>query len=625
MDMKRNLKDLWRSPYLIFTLLLWIKLGWLRHILFDAWGGKLWLADLVSIAVLTGLFELILPGKLKRSGFWALNFLFSLVFFAVSVYFQHFGSVATYTALANIKQVGQIRSSVTSTIEPGDFWFFADFALGALLIARRALGAKPWFRPLPLRKRTMSVLTLAAFTVSAWLVRYDNGIANELVRAESIGFLNYEVSAAINGTKDETRFTSLNEAKAVVPRIENRHDYGKISATEEGAPNFAAAKGKNIIVVQMEAFQNFPINLKLDGQELTPNLNKLAKESYYFSRIFQQIGQGNTSDAEFMSNTSIYPTGTIPMSTGYGDRALPSLPRLLINQGYTADTFHVNDVSFWDRNKLYPAIGFSNYYDKPYYNNDHFNDFGASDGELYRVASGKLEELQQQNKPFYAQLVTVSSHFPFTIPKQYQTLTLPASIEGKQLGDYLQAIHYTDIAIGGFIDELKRSGLWDNTIFVAYGDHFGLQPEQTDPSLVKEALGIPYHPYISRFNIPLFIHVPGQKQGQTIDQVGGQLDIMPTVAGLLGISFKDENMLHFGQNLFNITNNVIGMRYYLPTGSFFNDDILFVPGKSFEDGTAVSLKTLQPVSDFSGYRKDYNYIMRLMKMSDAYVKLLPKR
>lgn len=623
--MRRNGADLFRSPFFIFTLLLWLKLVWLRYILFDAWGGKLWLVDLASIAVFTGLFELLLPGKLKRSGYWTLNLVLSLVFFAAAVYFQHFGSVVTYTALANLKQVGQIQSSVKATIEPADYLFFADLPLGMLLVIRRIRSGKPWFRPLPLRRLTVIAATLVALTVSAWLVRYDKSIANELVRAESIGFLNYEVSAALNGARDDVRFASVNEAKAVVPRVQNRYDYAKKSASEENAPDFAAAKGKNVIVIQMEAFQNFPINLKLDGQELTPNLNKLAQEGYYFSHIFQQIGQGNTSDAEFMSNTSIYPTGTIPMSTGYGDRALPSLPKLLEQRGYEADTFHVNDVSFWDRSKLYPAIGFSNYFDKPYYNNDHFNDFGASDEELYRVAAGKMKELESQGKPFYAQMVTVSSHFPFVIPKQFQTLTLPASLQGKQLGDYLQAIHYTDAAIGKLIDELKRSGLWDNTIFVAYGDHFGLQPEQTDPAEVQAALGIPYHPYVSRFNIPLFIHVPGQTKGQTIDQVGGQLDIMPTVAGLLGISFKQENMVHFGQNLFNITNNVVGMRYYLPTGSFFNDDILFVPGKTFEDGTAVSLKTLQPVADFSQYRKDYNYIMRLMNMSDSYVKLLPKR
>lgn len=78
----------------------------------------------------------------------------------------------------------------------------------------------------------------------------------------------------------------------------------------------------NLIVVQMESFQNFPINLTLNGQEVTPVLNKLAKEGFYFPHVFQQIGPGNTSDAEFMSNTSIYPTAAAAMSTSFGDRQL---------------------------------------------------------------------------------------------------------------------------------------------------------------------------------------------------------------------------------------------------------------------------------------------------------------
>ncbi|MNF03829.1 hypothetical protein D3C80_2032240 [compost metagenome] len=63
----------------------------------------------------------------------------------------------------------------------------------------------------------------------------------------------------------------------------------------------------------------------------------------------------------------------------------------------------------------------------------------------------------------------------------------------------------------------------------------------------------------------------------------------------------------------------------MPTGSFFNNDILFVPGKGFEDGAAYLIRTLERVEDFSAYRSDYDYILKLMKLSDDYVRLLPKR
>lgn len=326
-----------------------------------------------------------------------------------------------------------------------------------------------------------------------------------------------------------------------------------------------------------------------------------------------------------MSNTSVYPIATLAMSTGFGDRELPGLPRLLRDKGYEAYTFHVNKVGFWNRNELYPALGFNGYYDKGYFKNDHFNAFGASDEQLYATAVEKLAALQKKGTPFYAQLVTASSHHPFQIPDSFKKIKVPEDLQGTMLGDYLTAVNYTDYAVGTLIDGLKQQGMWDDTVLVLYGDHFGLQPKDVPAEQVEEALGTPYDDRISRFNIPLIIHVPGMEQGQVVERTGGQLDVLPTVANLLGVSLKDEGFTAFGHDLLNIDSNVVGMRYYLPTGSFFNDEVMFVPGKSFADGEAISLDTYEPVEDFSKYQTDYDYILKLMGLSDEYVKLLPQR
>jgi len=162
-------------------------------------------------------------------------------------------------------------------------------------------------------------------------------------------------------------------------------------------------------------------------------------------------------------------------------------------------------------------------------------------------------------------------------------------------------------------------------MLVFYGDHFGLQPHETSKEEITAALGIPYDDTVSRFNIPLIIHVPGKELGIVAERAGGQVDMLPTVANLLGISLDKEHFTALGQDLLNIDRNVFGVRYYLPTGSFFNDEILFTPGQGFEDGQALSIKTLEPVPDFARYRQDYEYVVSLMKLSDEYVKLLPKR
>ena len=615
-----------QAVFYVFVLLL-IKLMMFRFFLFD---GIMWSRmgiDAAALWLVLCVFEFITPGKIKVFVYWSLNLLVSIILFAATLYYAHFGSVPTYTAIEQLNQVLQIKSSVQSTIRPEFYLFFVDLPVLVMLWLMRRNKRRSETGGIVAWKTTILVTGVVCFFISEKSIQSSTSIVNEIVQVEQLGFLDYQVAAAIKTSREdaEIRNGNIQDTIKQVNTLESSYPYQNKNNTQALPVHFGAAKSKNLIVIQMEAFQNFPINLSVGGQPLTPNLNKLLGSSLYFPYIYQQIGQGNTSDAEFMSNTSIYPTGTIPMSTGYGDRALPSLPRLLEEHGYEADTFHVNDVAFWDRIKLYPALHFDHYFDKPYYNNDHFNDFGTSDEELYRVATNKMKEIADSGHNFYTQLVTVSSHFPFKVPDDKKKITLPASLQDTQLGDYLTAINYTDYAIGTLIERLKQEGLWDNTALVLYGDHFGLQPDSNDPKWVESQLGIKYDSRVSRFNIPFIVHLPGSQKGQVVNQVGGQLDIMPTVANLMGISLSQEKFTAFGHDLLNISHNVFGMRYYLPSGSFFNNDILFVSGSGFDDGTAISLKTLEPVTDFQKYRADYDYVLKLMNLSDEYVKLLPKR
>ena len=622
-----------QAHFYIVAGLIWLKLLLLRGLFFDRIAWEWIAADLAPVLLLMGVLAVITPRRMKKAVFWSFNGLLSLLFFAASVYFNHFGSVPTYLAFYELGQVFQVKESVESTIELIDYLFFADLAVMIICaVFRRWKNGSA----LPIRSQAsrstgraylamLLVAIIGGGSLSAYSIHSARGITNELVQAESAGFLNYEVVAAIKAQEDNglTGTGDINETIAKVQALEATYPY--VSTPVTIPEYFGSQQGKNVIVIQMEAFQNFPLHQSLDGQELTPVLNSLAGEGFYFPHVYQQIGPGNTSDAEFMSNTSIYPIGTLAMSTGFGDRELPGLPRLLRDKGYEAYTFHVNKVGFWNRNELYPALGFNGYYDKGYFKNDHFNAFGASDEQLYATAVEKLTALQQKGTPFYAQLVTASSHHPFKIPDSFKKIKVPDNLQGTMLGDYLTAINYTDYAIGTLIEGLKQQGLWDHTVLVLYGDHFGLQPKDVPEEQVEEALGTPYDSRISRFNIPLIIHVPGMTQGRAVERTGGQLDILPTVANLLGVSLKGEGFTAFGHDLLNIDSNVVGMRYYLPSGSFFNDEVLFVPGKGFADGKAVSLDTLQPVADISKYQTDYDYILKLMGLSDEYVKLLPQR
>jgi lipoteichoic acid synthase len=612
---------------IVLFILLFLKALLLRVYLFDhiAWGQVA--ADAASLLFIASLFELISPDRSKKYVFWGVNLVVSFLFFASTLYFGYFGTVPTYSALNELDQVAGVQDSVKATIQWRNYLFFLDLGIAAVVWAilkftgvrtSEHRTGRPW-------KLAVASIGVISLFVSQVYIKHNRSIENELALAEEIGFFNYQVSAALKANTAYAKFKSV-DIKQLSEQVGKLESSNPDLVTREKAPaGFGTMKGKNLIVIQMEAFQNFPIHLKVNGQVVTPVLNGLADQGYYFPHFFQQIGQGNTSDAEFLANTSIYPTAKVAMSTGYSDRSIPSLPKLLQKKGYAAETFHVNVATFWDRNKMYPALGFNRYFDRPSFKNDKFNGFGASDVELYRVAVNRMVELKKAKKPVYVNLITASSHHPFKIPKDKQWLKLPANIQGTQLGDYLQAVHYTDFAIGKLIEQLKANGLYDNTMIAIYGDHFGLQVKDNPAADVSKKLGLTYQERISRFNIPLIIHVPGPAPKKTIKTVGGQVDILPTVANLLGVSLKDEKYTAFGHDLLNTEKNVIGMRYYLPTGSFFNNEVMYVPGKGFEDGTAISLDTMKPVADISKYREDYDYVLKLMGLSDTFVQSLPKR
>lgn len=622
---RASVKDFFTSHFFIVTCLILLKTILLRYLLFDELNiVHTFTLELSYILIFTSLIELI-SFKGKKTLFFFINILFSVFFLAVAMYFSYFGRIVTYNALMQAGQVGDIGASVTALIKPVYILFFIDLIilLISLIIRKYPIHTKN------VSKKVLLPILVLAIGVSLLnlFLNKDEFISNNVVAAEDQGVLNYETIEIAFGSTNQIPSeykVAVKNVKSLKAKINDLK--GLTNIPEENRNYFNAAGGRNLIVIQVESMQNFPIGLKIDGQEVTPNLNDLVEKSFYFSRTFQQTGPGNTSDAEFIMNTSLYPVAYNPTSQTYGNKKFPSLPRLLREKGYETMTFHADEVTFWNRDELYPALGFDQYYDQKFIGTKDTIGMGASDEVLFSKALRVMQEKKLNNQPFYAQLVTLTSHHPFTVPADRINLKLPSKYKGTLTGAYLEAMNYNDMAIGKLIDGLKKAGIYDNSVIVIYGDHFGLQQSaisQKDVDLVSELLGHEYQT-LDRMNIPFIINAPGiTDEGQKFDKLGGQLDMMPTVANLLGVSL--DNQIVFGQDLLNSDDNLLGVRYYLPVGSFFNKDILFKPEKGFEDGTAYDLNTEAVVKDFTQYRKDYDRVIELENLSDSYMESLPER
>ncbi|MFC5528778.1 LTA synthase family protein [Cohnella yongneupensis] len=605
----------WLSkPFVFFTILMLFKIYLAKFVIFDH--SPLWLpliTDLPSVWVLFALIEWYGPQK-KFGVYLTVNLLVTTIYFAVIMYFKYFGVIVTYHALQQAGQVTEVRGSVMSLLHPYFLFIFTDIVVSLLLLFNRKF--RGWGKSLAVResKVVFSAIFGVALAVSIANVWTHRDSINELNQAENMGFLNYEVNAVIASANEELEDPSNVTAEAIA----------NLKKVEDPAvpAYWGQAKGKNVVIIQLEAFQNFLLNAKIDGQEITPNLNQLMKDHFYFPHFYQQVGQGNTSDAEFVVNTSFYIPQHGAASQDYGGVALPSMPKVLKDNGYQTATFHTNDVQFWNRKELYKALGFDKYYDKSFFGDDDLVFFGSSDEVLYDKTADELLKMSQNGKPFYAQLITMSSHHPFDIPERKIRFKLPERYQNTLVGDYIEAQNYTDYALGKFIDKLKQNGLWDNTVFLIYGDHLGLPLYTLDhheKNLMEEIYNRPYN-FSEMLNIPLFIIAPGVTEPKVMPQTGGQVDIFPTVANLLGISLKDH--IHFGQDLLNNTTNLLPERYYLPSGSFVNNNGIFVPGHDYKDGSVYPFDGKQPTGADST-EDEYNRALELLNLSDSYVGHLP--
>jgi lipoteichoic acid synthase len=618
-NMSFNMKLFKRSPFLVFSILLLLKIYMTDMVIFHEFNMIMtFVTGMSSVWFVFGLIE-SLSSKRKLLWYIISDLVMTCIYFAAIMYYQYYGVIVTYHALKQANQVTQVKGSVFYLLHPYFLLIFIDIVVFFILyFSYRKI--RLWGKAHAPRARRSAAIGAALSLVLCIIIVYPyRESLNEIKQAQEMGILNYEVHAILS---DQNQ--SLIPIKQVTTTEIARLKGIQIPTySMNNVPNYwKAAEGKNVIVIQLEAFQNFLLNLRVDGTEITPVLNQLMKESIYFPNVFQQVGQGNTADAEFVVNTSFYVPPHGAATDEYADKRLPGLPRLFKEKGYLSTTFHTNDVAFWNRKELYQALGYDQYFDKAFFGDEDIVKFGASDEVLYRKTAEEMAEINKGGKPFYAQVISMSGHHPFDLPEKKQRITLPDRYKGSFVNDYLISQNYADYALGLYIDELKAAHLWENSLFVIYGDHMGLpiySLSAQDKTLLYEIYGREYS-YAEMMNIPLLIAAPGTIKPAIMQQVGGQVDFMPTISNLAGISLV--NHLHFGQDLLNEKHNLLPEHYYLPTGSFINENAIFVPGNGFKDGISYLLHSAESLN-FKVYEDEFQRAQRLFAMSNSYVRHLP--
>lgn len=309
---------------------------------------------------------------------------------------------------------------------------------------------------------------------------------------------------------------------------------------------FGIAKGRNLIIIQVESLENVVLNQKINGQEITPYLNQLAKDGIYFNNYYAPIGPGNTADTEFITQTSLYALPNEVAFVNYAYDNYHALPGLLENNGYQTYAFHGDVPSFWNRANIYPSLGYNKIFGRDnYVVSREIGAFVLGDEDFFNQS---LPHLKNMPRPFMATLITLTSHTPFALPTDLETLSIPTTSTLNWLQThYLQSVHYVDQTIGDFINNLKQNDLYDNSVIAIFGDH----DSYTD---IGKALNVPTLSPFADLNgtqVPLIIFAPGLNLQDTISAPASHLDFYPIIANLLGFA---PTTTMFGQDILNTKN-----------------------------------------------------------------------
>ncbi len=393
---------------------------------------------------------------------------------------------------------------------------------------------------------------------------------------------------------------------------------------------------RNVIVIHAESLQDIAINKTFNGEEVTPNLNKLIKEGLYFNNFYSQVSVGTSSDTELTFNTSLMPTQNGTAFVSYFDRTYIATPSLMKEKGYYTFSMHANNADFWNRRAMHQSLGYDKFYSKETYDvsDDNVIGLGLSDKEFFSQSIEKIKKISEDHDKYYGLLITLTNHTPFSDTDKYGefAVTMKTTItnedgtteeieapylEGTKLGNYFKSVHYADEALGEFFQGMDEAGLLDNTVVILYGDHDARLPKSDynlmnnyDPATddVKDEDDPTYDEYDSfdyelDRKVPLLIWTKDGKVKGEVNYAMGMYDVMPTIGNMLGFY----NKYALGHDIFETKDdNIVAF----PNGNWITDKIYY----NSQKGEYKLLK--DEIIDENYISKNNEYVEKLLDVSN---------
>ena len=603
-------------------------------------------ADLTFLLIITSIGYFIRP---KRQCIYFI--IWSIILTALciinTVYYSNYLSFVSVSLLKTATELGGYTDAVYNIVEMKDIIFI--WQVFAVIFVHIQLCRKKYYDKVEKieigRVRFLNMIVVALISLGffvSMLTKIDIGRLNKQWNRSSIvmefGIYIYQTNDVITSIK--TKVNEMFGYDEAYKEFREYYENREVKVSKNKYTNLF--KGKNLIVIHGESLQGFTMNLKFNGEVLTPNLNRLSKEGIYFSNFYSQESVGNSSDSEFTLLTSLLPSTNGTVFINYFNRNYETILKLFKEQqGYYTFSMHGNNGSAWNRNAAYKYLGYDDFY---YYSKDYEIDevigYGLSDKSFFRQSVEKLKQISEEHGNFYGTLIMLSNHTPFNdidghtdysvdykttkinpITKEKEEVVEPW-LEDTKMGNYLKSVHYADEAIGELMDALDEAGLLENTIIVIYGDHdckikksqFNkiFESEHYDEILIDPANRIDEldaFTYEINRKVPFIIwskDIVGTSYSTTETQVMGMIDIMPTLANMFGLTYK----YGLGSDMFSTKDNIV----VFPSGNWMTNKLYYNSSKN--EYRQLDLNQSVTIDEID---KNNEYAEKLIKISNGII------
>ncbi len=616
-----------------------------------SYGYKPMIVDMALILLIGAFGYLFKPEKQFKYYFiWMIIFMVMCII--NSIYYTFYLSFVSFGLLSALGQVGEVTGSLVEKLKVTDFIYiifpFFFYYIHRMLsgttyynmVGKVENGKKMFGGTL-----VLSVVLLAFTIVSLTGTDYSR-LSKQWYREYIVGRMGIIL------------YQGNDLVQTLIPKINTLFGYDE--AAREFREYFAGVfeeraktdhtnkytgilKGKNIIFVHMESMQDFFVDMTINGEEVTPTLNRLTKEGMYFSNFFPQISTGTSSDTEFTLSTSLMPvlSGVVFTSTTYRDRTYNTVQKSFKDLGYYTFSAHGNKATMWDRNIMHPILGYDTFLSQDAFNvtNENSVNLGISDEAFYQQLVPKLEKIEQEHSNYMGTIITLSNHSPFASDKSfnyqlyyslgkldltntYQKVNNDGTVEtvtdnyleGTSLGNYIHSVHYADLALGEFLDLIENSDYFNDTVFVLYGDHdaklsmseyqyyYNYDIKTGEVRDENDPLYYDYEYYRHELNrkTPLIIwtkdvNLRNKLKGEN-KNVMGMYDIGPTIGNMAGF----ENKFALGHDIYDIGENNIVI---FPNGNFVTNKVYYnnSTGMPFvmEEGTVLEEDYVKNLAEYT--------------------------